>query len=112
MKVIQLVTAGLLAAAPLAASAVGDLPDWIKPPVYDCGSCHRVATKLVGPAWKDVSEHYKGNAGAEKQLMEKVRKGGKGNWDKVTGGVPMSPHPNISDADLKKVVEFVLSLAK
>jgi len=108
----KLVTAGLLAAAPMAASAVGDLPDWIKPPTYDCGSCHRVATKLVGPAWKDVAERYKGDKGAEKKLMEKVRKGGKGNWDKVTGGVPMSPHPNISDADLKKVLDFELSTAK
>jgi cytochrome c len=88
------------------------MPDWIKLPTYDCGSCHRIATKLVGPAWKDVAEKYKGDAGAEARLMEKVRKGGKGNWDKITGGVPMSPHPNISDADLKKVLDFELSLAK
>jgi len=88
------------------------MPDWLRPPIYDCASCHRIATKLVGPAWKDVAEKYKGDAGAENMLMEKVRKGGKGNWDKVTGGVPMSPHPDISDADLKKVLDFELSLTK
>jgi cytochrome c len=88
------------------------MPDWLRPPIYDCASCHRIATKLVGPAWKDVAEKYKGVAGAENMLMEKVRKGGKGNWDQVTGGVPMSPHPDISDADLKKVLDFELSLTK
>jgi len=111
-RMMQWAIASSLAAAPLAAVAVGDMPDWIKPPTYDCASCHRVATKLVGPAWKDVAEKYKGDKSAEKMLMEKVRKGGKGNWDKVTGGVPMSPHPNISDADLKKVLDFELSTAK
>jgi len=100
--------AGLMT-APLAAWAVGDMPDWIKAPTYDCASCHRIATKLVGPPWKLVAEKYRGDAGAEKMLMEKVRKGGKGHWDAITGGVPMSPHPNISDADLKKVLDFELS---
>jgi cytochrome c len=109
MKLKMMILAVGLMAAPLAAFAVGDMPDWIKAPTYDCASCHRIATKLVGPPWKDVAAKYKGQAGAEKMLMEKVRKGGKGNWDKVTGGVPMSPHPNISDADLKKVLDFELS---
>lgn len=99
------------AAAPLAAQAA-DMPDWIKMPTYDCKACHAIDHKLVGPAWKDVAEKYKGDAGAEARLMEKVRKGGKGNWDKVTGGVAMPPHPNLSDADLKKVLDFELSLAK
>ena len=111
MKTINgkaILAAGLMA-APLAAWAVGDMPDWIKAPTYDCASCHRIATKLVGPPWKLVAAKYKGDAGAEKMLMEKVRKGGKGHWDAITGGVPMSPHPNISDADLKKVLDFELS---
>jgi len=109
MKLKKTILAAGLMAAPLAAWAVGDMPDWIKVPTYDCATCHRLATKLVGPAWKDVAARYKGQAGAEKMLMEKVRKGGKGNWDKVTGGVPMTPHPNISDADLKKVLDFELA---
>ena len=111
MKAIRNVAVATLLAAPLTAFAIGDLPDWIKMPTYDCGSCHRVGTKLVGPPWKDVAAKYKGDPNAEKMLMEKVRKGGKGNWDKVTGGVPMTPHPNISDADLKKVLDFELSTA-
>ena len=78
-----------------------------------CLACHSVDNKVVGPAWKDVSAKYKGNAGAKAQLVEKVKKGGKGNWTAVTGGVPMPPYsPRVSDADIEKLVDFVLSLAK
>ncbi len=95
-----------------ASTAPTTIPDWIVMPKYDCRACHALDHKIVGPAWKDVAEKYKGDATAEAKLMEKVKKGGKGNWDKVTGGVAMPPHPLLSDADLKKVVDFVLSLAK
>jgi len=95
-----------------ASTAPTTIPDWIKMPTYDCRACHAIDHKLVGPAWKDVAEKYKGDPKAEAMLMEKVKKGGKGNWDKVTGGVSMPPHPLLSDADLKRAVDFVLSLAK
>jgi len=72
-----------------------------------CMACHSVDKKIVGPAWKDIATKYKGKAGAEDALIEKVSKGGKGNW----GPTPMPPYsPRVSDADIKKLVEFVLSL--
>lgn len=78
-----------------------------------CLACHSVDHKVVGPAWKDVSAHYKGDAGARERLIHKVKTGGKGNWTEVTGGVPMPPYsPRVSDADIEKLVDFVLSLAK
>lgn len=100
-----------LGIAPLAAQAE-DLPDWIKAAPYDCKGCHAIDHKVIGPAWHDVAVKYKGDAGAEAKLMEKVKKGGKGNWDAVTGGIPMTPHPTLTDEQLKKAVDFVLSLAK
>lgn len=76
-----------------------------------CLACHSVEKKVVGPAWKDVAAKYKGNAGAKAALVEKVKKGGKGNWTEVTGGVPMPPYsPRVADADIEKLVDFVLSL--
>ncbi len=76
-----------------------------------CLACHSVDKKVVGPAWKDVAEKYKGDSGAKAALIEKVAKGGKGNWTSVTGGVPMPPYsPRVSDADIEKLVDFVLSL--
>jgi cytochrome c len=43
---------------------------------------------------------------AAEKLMEKVRKGGAGVW----GPVPMPPNPNVPDADLKALVNWVLSI--
>lgn len=78
-----------------------------------CLACHSIEKKIVGPAWKDVSEKYKGDPGAKARLIEKVKKGGKGNWTAVTGGVPMPPYsPRVSDENIEKLVTFVLSLAK
>jgi len=76
-----------------------------------CLACHAVDKKVVGPAWGDVSKKYKGDAAAKAALVEKVKKGGKGNWTEVTGGVPMPPYsPRVADADIEKLVDFVLGL--
>jgi cytochrome c len=76
-----------------------------------CLACHKIEGKLVGPAWSDVSKRYKGDQGAKKFLVEKVKKGGKGNWTAVTGGVPMPPNsPRVPDADIEKLVTFLLAL--
>ncbi len=76
-----------------------------------CLACHSVEKKVVGPAWKDVAAKYKGNAGAKAELIGKVKAGGKGNWTAVTGGVPMPPYsPRVSDANIEKLVDFVLGL--
>ena len=76
-----------------------------------CLACHSVDKKVVGPAWKDVAAKYKGDAGAKALLIDKVKKGGKGNWAEVTGGAPMPPYsPRVADADIEKLVDFVLGL--
>ncbi len=76
-----------------------------------CLACHSVEKKVVGPGWKDVAAKYKGNAGAKAELVAKVKAGGKGNWTAVTGGVPMPPYsPRVSDANIEKLVDFVLAL--
>jgi cytochrome c len=75
-----------------------------------CLACHKIETKLVGPAWRDVSKRYKGDPGAKARLVAKVKAGGKGNWTEVTGGVAMPPYsPRVSDENIEKLVTFVLS---
>jgi cytochrome c len=71
-----------------------------------CMNCHTVDKKLVGPALKDIAAKYKGDAGAVDKLAVKVQKGSQGVW----GPVPMPPNAKVSDADAKKLVEFILSL--
>ena len=71
----------------------------------DCLGCHKVADKLVGPAYLDVAKRYAGKPGAEDSLVGKIIKGGAGNW----GSVPMQGHPQLSEADAKAMVAYILS---
>lgn len=78
-----------------------------------CLACHSVEKKVVGPAWRDVSKRYQSDAGARDVLITKVKKGGKGNWTEITGGVPMPPYsPRVSDENIEKLVDFILALEK
>jgi len=101
--VAALAIAGIasFAAAPASAQSADEL---LKK--HACLSCHAVDKKLVGPAYKDVAAKYRGQAGAEKMLAEKIKKGGQGVW----GPIPMPPNPNVSDADMKVLVGYVLSI--
>jgi len=73
----------------------------------NCLSCHAVDHKVVGPAYKDVAKKYAGDKGAEAKLIAKVKAGGSGVW----GPIPMPPNPPaVSDADIKTLVKWVLSL--
>jgi cytochrome c len=40
-----------------------------------CLGCHDMDKKKVGPAFKDVAAKYKGNKGAEAELVEKLKSG-------------------------------------
>lgn len=75
---------------------------------YNCVACHAIDKKVVGPAYNDVAAKYKGDTKAQAMLMEKVKKGGTGNW----GAIPMPPNAQVPDADLKTMVTYVLSLKK
>lgn len=76
-----------------------------------CLACHAVDHKVIGPAWKDVAARYRGDAGARGKLIEKVSKGGSGNWTAVTGGLPMPANaPRVPAENIEKLVDFVLSL--
>jgi cytochrome c len=72
----------------------------------DCLGCHAVATKLVGPAYKDVAAKYAGQADAQALLVQSIRNGSVGKW----GELPMPAHPKLSDADLKKLASWILGL--
>ena len=72
----------------------------------DCLGCHAVATKLVGPAYKDVAAKYAGQPDAVSQLSLSIRNGSVGKW----GDLPMPAHPKLSEADAKKLATWVLGL--
>jgi cytochrome c len=72
----------------------------------NCTACHAVDKKLVGPSWTDIGKKYAGDASAEAKLITKVKKGGVGVW----GQIPMPPNVTVKDADIKLIVQYVLSL--
>ncbi len=72
----------------------------------DCSGCHAVNEKMIGPSYQQIADKY-----SEKDtelLASKIIEGGSGVW----GGVPMSPHPQVSKEDAKKMVKYILSLKK
>jgi cytochrome c5 len=73
-----------------------------------CSACHAVDKKVVGPAYQDVAAKYRGDASALAKLTQKVKTGGAGVW----GQVPMPPNAQVSDADIKALVTWILSLKK
>ena len=73
-----------------------------------CAACHAIDKKLVGPPYVDVAAKYKGDKDALAKLSEKVKKGGSGVW----GAIPMPPNVTVSDADIKELVTWILTLKK
>jgi cytochrome c len=73
----------------------------------DCKSCHMIDQKSAGPSYKDVAAKYASEKGAVDQLAAKIIRGGSGVW----GTTEMAAHPQISDADAIKMVQYILSLA-
>jgi cytochrome c len=72
-----------------------------------CSACHNVEKKVVGPAYKEVAKKHKGDKSAAAMLVKKVREGGSGAY----GQIPMPPNSKgqISDEDLKALIDWVLS---
>ena len=72
----------------------------------DCLACHKVDGPLVGPSYNDVAKKYQPTEANYDMLTKKIIAGGSGNW----GATPMSPHPSLAAADVKKMVQYILSL--
>ena len=102
----RIATAVLAAASLLVASAAlaDELEDMMKK--NGCNACHSEDKKVIGPAYKDVAAKYKGDAGAVAKLTEKVKKGGSGVW----GQIPMPANPQVSEAEAKQLVTWILGL--
>src|SRR5689334_7422209 len=93
-----------LAAGALVSNAAMANADLAK--AKNCMTCHAVDNKVVGPAFKDVAKKYAGDKTADDKLTQKVLKGGSGTW----GPVPMPANTQVSDAEARTLVKWVLSL--
>ena len=96
--------AGILGTGAAQAADAKGAEDMMKK--HACIACHAVDKKMVGPAYKDVAAKYRGQKDIAPKLVEKVKKGGVGVW----GQIPMPPNANVSDADAKTLVHWILTL--
>lgn len=72
----------------------------------DCSSCHALDSQVVGPSWKAIAKRYTGQTGSTAKLAAKIREGGAGKW----GDVAMTAHPELTDAQCRQMVGWILSL--
>jgi cytochrome c len=72
---------------------------------HNCTICHATEEAGAGPAFVDIAEKYKRNPNAVAILRAVVKNGkhGSGPWH-------MPPSPEVTDADAKKMVRYILSL--
>jgi len=73
---------------------------------HGCFNCHTMERKVVGPAYREVAAKYRGDAGAEARLIEKLTKGGGLSW----GEIFMPAMPTVPEDDIKTLVRWILSL--
>jgi cytochrome c len=86
-------------------------PDYIKGlelvAKSDCLTCHKINEKSTGPAYSEVAAKYTPVADTTiSNLAGKIIKGGAGVW----GAIPMTPHPQVSQADAEQMVKYILLL--
>ncbi|MCB0585752.1 MAG: ThuA domain-containing protein, partial [Phaeodactylibacter sp.] len=73
----------------------------------NCLSCHQMDKESVGPSYRQVAERYKeDNPAVVKRLAGKIISGGSGVW----GEKAMSAHPHLSQAQARKMAEYILGL--
>ncbi len=71
-----------------------------------CNTCHDMDVTMVGPSYKAIAARYDRSEETVKELIEKVKSGGSGNW----GEAIMISHPQLAEADIDRMVRDILSL--
>jgi len=74
----------------------------------DCGTCHKVDTKVIGPSFQDIAKKYDASEANIDMLAKKVISGGSGNW----GTMAMTAHTALAENDAKEIVKYILAQKK
>lgn len=72
----------------------------------DCLSCHRVNEKSIGPSYIEVAHKIKNDKKAQALAAERMITGSVGFW----GEHAMSAHPDLSNEEATKIVDYIMSL--
>jgi len=106
MRIAKYLVGGIIGASLVLGGVVQADEDLAKK--HACLACHQVETKVVGPAYKEVANKYKGADEAKvNDLAGKIMKGGSGVW----GPVPMPPNANVTQEEAVTLVNWILAMA-
>lgn len=72
----------------------------------DCKSCHQYTTTSIGPSYEAVAKKYTNTPENMTYLVKKIKEGGSGVW----GEHGMSAHPDLSEANAKRMTAYIFSL--
>ena len=95
---LRLIVAAMITVASLPGAQQGDEGQKLIQ-ASDCSSCHAVDREVVGPSYSEVAKRYVGQTDAVEKLATRVREGGSG----------MTPHPDLTEAQRKEMVTWILS---
>ncbi len=70
---------------------------------YACTACHAIASKGIGPSFKDIAARYQPRSDGLSHLQTKIKAGGQGVW----GAIPM-PAQALSEADASRVAQWLM----
>jgi len=76
----------------------------------NCFKCHGVDKEKDGPAWKKVSEKYRGKPGAEERLITHVTSGEKAKFPDGHEEEHKNIKGKASPEAIKNLVDWILSL--
>ena len=104
----RILKALVVSAAVVAATAQNSAPGEAEKLINgsDCLSCHALDSQVAGPSWRAIAKRYANQPASAAKLAAKVRKGGAGTW----GDAAMTPHADLTDAQSRQMVEWILSL--
>ncbi len=74
----------------------------------DCRTCHLDKIDSNGPSYLSIAARYDDAPITKETLITKIKYGGSGNW----GRKSMAAHPELSEADASKMVNYILSMDK
>jgi len=72
----------------------------------DCFNCHAPEHRIVGPAFLEIADKYRGQDGALNASVDRVQRGSTGVW----GPIPMLPHGHHTRDQITEMVQWVYSL--
>ncbi|MBB3214161.1 cytochrome c [Herbaspirillum sp. Sphag1AN] len=91
----------LMLSLPLASQAASSSEE-------SCRVCHRMDSKLIGPAFKDVAARYAADPEAIAHLKHSMLEGSQGRW----GEMAMPPNTGLTEAEADSFAHWIMSLNK